>query len=327
MLRTDFFDYELPPELIADRPPERRDGARMMIVDRRAGTIRHGKFTDFPGLLRPDDLVVLNNVRVARARFFSNDGRIELLRLEAPAPLEWRCMVRPGKRMREGHTVRIGDAEGRVVAIEEDGTRRIVFDREVDDRKHGHLALPHYMNRPDDASDDERYQTVFASPEHTAAVAAPTAGLHFTPEILAALRRAFITLEVGPGTFQPVKAEFVSQHKMHTERYEVSEEAAREIEAAPRRVAVGTTVTRVLEHCARAHGAVKPHRGETSIFLYPPCEFLKTDVLLTNFHLPKSTLFMLVCAFGGAELVREAYAQAVKERYRFYSYGDCMLLL
>lgn len=327
MPRTDEFDYHLPEELIADRPPERRDGARMLVLDRKAGTVEHRQFTDFPGLLAPEDLVILNNVRVARARFYSDDGRFELLRLEALGPRLWHCMAKPGKRLAAGRQLVVGGVTGTVTEVKPDGTRLIAWEAEIDDGRWGHLPLPHYMKREDDAADDERYQTVFAERNLTKAIAAPTAGLHFTPEILARLQHTFITLEVGAGTFQPVKAERVEDHQMHTERYQVTPEAAAAVEAAPRRIAVGTTVMRVLEHCAAVHGKVTAHAGETSIFIHPPYPFRKADALLTNFHLPKSTLFMLVCAFGGTALMKEAYRQAIAERYRFYSYGDCMLIL
>lgn len=326
MLRTEDFDYHLPEDLIADRPPARRDGARMLIVNRQAGTVEHARFTDFPALTGPDDLVVLNNVRVAKARFYSDDDRFELLRLEALSPLRWHCMAKPGKKLAVGKTLVVGGRIGTVEEVMLDGTRIISWDGQVDEERYGHLPLPHYMNRGDDETDRERYQTVFANRDLTRAIAAPTAGLHFTPEILAGLRHAFVTLEVGAGTFQPVKAERLTDHIMHTERYQVSEEAASAIENSPRRIAVGTTVMRVLEHCAAEHGSVTPYAGQTSIFIHPPYHFRKVDALLTNFHLPKSTLFMLVCAFGGTELMRNAYHQAIAERYRFYSYGDCMLI-
>ena len=327
MLRTDDFDYELPEELIADRPPERRDGARMLVVDRAAGTVESRLFTDFSSFLEEGDLVVLNNVRVAKARFFSDDGRFELLRLDRLGPRLWHCMAKPGKRLGVGKQLMVGGVLGTVVEVRADGTRLVTWEGEIDDERSGHLPLPHYMKREDDAADEERYQTVFADREQTRAIAAPTAGLHFTPEILGEIEHAFIMLEVGAGTFQPVKAERVADHVMHTERYTVTGEAAQRIEGARRRVAVGTTVTRVLEHCAATHGKLTPHSGETSIFIHPPYQFLKTDALLTNFHLPKSTLFMLVCALGGTELMREAYREAIARRYRFYSYGDCMLIL
>ena len=326
MLRTEDFDYHLPEELIADRPPDRRDGARMLVIDRAAGTITHQQFTDFPESVTKEDLVVLNNVRVARARFYSDDGRFELLRLDRLGPRLWHCMAKPGKRLTAGKQLIVGGAVGTVTEVLGDGTRLIAWDAEIDDARSGHLPLPHYMKREDDAADEERYQTVFADRDLTRAIAAPTAGLHFTQEILSGLSHAFITLEVGAGTFQPVKAERLEDHVMHTERYTVTVEAAERIEAAPRRIAVGTTVTRVLEHCAAVHGKITAHAGETAIFIHPPYQFTRTDALLTNFHLPKSTLFMLVCAMGGTGLMREAYRQAIVERYRFYSYGDCMLI-
>lgn len=327
MLRTDDFDFPLPDELIASRPLPQRDESRMLVVNRARGTIEHRAFRDFPGFVMPEDLVVFNNVRVAKARFFSDDGRVEVLRLQAVSPQHWQCMVRPGKRMRQGHRVQVGGATGTVTEIMDDGTRLIEWDRAVDEEKHGHLALPHYMNRDDDPEDVERYQTVFARRDRSDAVAAPTAGLHFTPEMIAGLRRAFITLEVGPGTFQPVKADLITDHVMHAERFSIEPAAAGLIESAARRIAVGTTVARVLEHCAQTQGRVTGHSGETRIFIYPGYRFQCVDALLTNFHLPKSTLFMLVCAFGGTELLKQAYAEAVRERYRFYSYGDCMLIL
>ncbi len=326
MLRTDEFDFPLPEELIAAHPTERRDGARMIVVHRQSGEIEHRRFTDFPGYVG-DHLLVLNDVRVARARFLSPDGRVEILRLGRTGPLAWRCMVRPGKKFRLHAAVEMAGARGRVTQVEEDGTRHILWATEPDEETHGHLALPPYMRRPDGPEDLERYQTVFAKEGQGTAVAAPTAGLHFTPELLGRLPHVCLTLHVGAGTFLPVKAERLDAHIMHRESYEITPEAAARISAAPRRLAVGTTVARVLEHVARTQGRVSAHHGETAIFLHPPCDFQLTDALLTNFHLPRSTLFMLVCALGGMELMRRAYAEAVAQRYRFFSYGDCMLIL
>ena len=327
MLRTEDFDYHLPHELIASRPLAQRDASRMLVVHRSENRWEHRSFRDFPTFVNSTDLIILNNVRVARARFFSDDGRIEILRLHAVTPHDWVCMVRPGKRMRQGHSITIGGRTGTVTAVAEDGTRHLHFEQPPDDQQHGHLPLPHYMNRGDDDEDEERYQTVYARRDRSDAVAAPTAGLHFTPEILASLPHTSLTLHVGAGTFQPVKADVITDHIMHSEQYEVSPEAAAAIESTQRRIAIGTTVTRVLEHCAATHGTVTPHRGSTSIFIHPPWTFRRTDALLTNFHLPKSTLFMLVCAMGGTDLLKAAYADAVAQRYRFYSYGDCMLIL
>jgi S-adenosylmethionine:tRNA ribosyltransferase-isomerase len=329
-LRTRDFDFTLPPELIADRPLADRAGSRMMVVHRATGKIEHRLFREFPTFMGNNDLLVLNDTKVIPARVFSNDGSIELLCLERISPCEWRCLVRPGKKMKVGRSVQVADRVGIVREVFENGDRRITWDQPVDLERHGHLALPHYMGREDEPSDRERYQTVFAREE--GAIAAPTAGLHFTPELLAQFPHAFLTLHVGVGTFRPVNVEWVDDHVMHAERFAISADTARRINAASRVVAVGTTVTRVLEALAEPTAATTrlaecDRRGETSIFIRPPYRFRVVDRLLTNFHLPQSTLLMLVSAFAGREQVMEAYRQAVAERYRFYSYGDCMLLV
>lgn len=303
----------------------------MLVVHRGSGQIEHRMFCEFTEFLKSDDLLVLNNTKVIPARVFSEDGSIELLCLDRISPLEWRCLVRPGKRMKPGRTVRVGGTAGTVTQVFENGDRLIRWERELDLHAHGHLALPHYMGRDDEAADRERYQTVFAREE--GAIAAPTAGLHFTLEMLEEVAHAFLTLHVGVGTFRPVKAELLSAHLMHSEKFALSAETARRVNAAGRVVAVGTTVTRVLEFLGLMDVAggrrldEMDHAGETDIFIHPPYDFRVVDVLLTNFHLPQSTLLMLVSAFAGRELVLEAYRQAVAERYRFYSYGDCMLLV
>ncbi len=330
-LRTVDFDYHLPDELIAARPLAEREASRMLVVHRDSGRIEHRMFREFPGFLKPDDLLVLNDTKVIPARVFSDDGKIELLCLDRLSPVEWRCLVRPGKRMKPGRSVTVGGITGTVAEVFENGDRLIHWEAPVDLNQHGHLALPHYMGRDDELSDRERYQTVFAREE--GAIAAPTAGLHFTPGMLEKLPHAFLTLHVGVGTFRPVSAEVVSDHIMHSERYAVSAETARRVNSAGRVVAVGTTVTRVLEAIgARSTDRgvrieEKDHTGETNIFIHPPYDFRVIGGLLTNFHLPQSTLIMLVSAFAGRELVLEAYRKAVEERYRFYSYGDCMLLV
>ncbi len=330
-MRTADFDYDLPGELIASHPPAERGASRMLVIDRAHGSVEHRQFRDFPSFVRPGDLSVFNDTRVIPARVFSDDGGIELLCLDRPSPTEWRCLVRPGKKMKTGRTVRVGGAEGTVTEVLPNGDRVVRWDRPVDLERHGRLALPHYIGRNDEPADRERYQTVYAREE--GAIAAPTAGLHFTPEILGRLPHTFLTLHVGVGTFRPVKAENPADHVMHSERYETSAETVRQINAARRVIGIGTTVARVLESLARkpaGHGTRLPegdHRGETDIFIYPPYEFRAVDAMLTNFHLPKSTLVMLVCAFAGRDLVMEAYRQAVRENYRFYSYGDCMLIL
>ena len=325
--RTDDFNYTLPEEFIASRPLEQRDASRMMVVHRETGEIEHRWFTDFPEYLQPDDLVVLNDTRVVRARFFSTDGKVELVRLESLQPTLWRCLVRPGKRMRPGKKVSIGNATGTVESVFENGDRLVRFDQPVDEEKWGQLALPHYMNRDSDSTDFDRYQTVFAADSKPGAIAAPTAGLHFTKELIASLPHAFVTLHVGVGTFQPVRADRLTDHNMHSERFELPDATANAVKQARRVIAVGTTVTRVLEHCALANPPLSPGTGATSIFIYPGFQFKCIGALLTNFHLPKSTLFMLVSALANPVLIKKAYAEAIAQRYRFYSYGDCMLIL
>lgn len=324
MLTSDF-DYHLPENLIASEPLTERSASRMLVVHRAEQRLEHRSFRNFPEYIREGDLVVLNDTRVVPARFFSNDGSKELLRVQAFSPTSWRCMVKPGRRLRVGHTLMIGDATGTVREIYENGDRCIEFDRPVDAQTHGHLALPPYMHRQDREDDKERYQTVFSREEGS--IAAPTAGLHFTPELLEKLPHAFVTLHVGVGTFQPVKVDRVEEHVMHAERYSLSEDTAAQMERAKRVVAVGTTATRVLESVAAKHGRVVPESGETSIFIHPPYEFRVVGALLTNFHLPKSTLLMLVSALAGRDLMMCAYEEAIRERYRFYSYGDCMLIV
>ncbi len=331
-LLTKDFAYHLPPELIASRPLEERSASRMMVIHRETGVIEHRTFKDFETFMRPDDLLVLNNTRVIPARVFSDDGSIELLCLDRLSALDWRCLVRPGKRMKPGRSVVVGGITGTVVEVFGNGDRLIHWEAPVDLDKHGHLALPHYMGRDDEPADRERYQTVFAKEE--GAIAAPTAGLHFTPELLERVPHDFLTLHVGVGTFRPVQVERVEEHVMHSERYVLSKATAQRINSAGRVVAVGTTVTRVLEALAKlksGNGELRieerEHRGETDIFIHPPYQFGVVGGLLTNFHLPESTLIMLVSALAGRELVLEAYAKAVEERYRFYSYGDCMLII
>ena len=327
-LLTKDYDYHLPEELIASRPLPDRAASRMLVIDRNTGTVCHRMFADFPDYLRPEDLLVLNDTRVIPARLFSDDERIELLCLDRLSPTLWRCLAKPGKRMKVGRTLTVGEISGSVVEVMENGDRIIRWDEPVDLDKHGHLALPHYMGRGDDETDQERYQTVFAKQEGP--IAAPTAGLHFTPEILSHIDHDFLTLHVGVGTFRPVSVDHVGEHVMHSERYSVSSGSVERINSAGRVIAVGTTVTRVLESLASDTARICPDAamtGETDIFLHPPYRFKAVDALLTNFHLPQSTLIMLVSAFAGRELTLEAYRQAVAEEYRFYSYGDCMLII
>jgi S-adenosylmethionine:tRNA ribosyltransferase-isomerase len=327
-MRTSDFDYDLPDELIAQRPPERRGESRMMVIDRASGTIEHRQFAEFPDFVRKNDLLVMNDTRVVAARFFSNDGTREILRVDMISPTRWKCLVRPGKRFKVGRTVDIGKSTGTVVEICEEGGERIIeFDHAPNDDAYGHLALPPYIDRPDGAEDRDRYQTVYAREE--GAIAAPTAGLHFPEEMIASLPHTFVTLHVGIGTFRPVSVEDVNNHHMHSERYSLGTEAVEIIQNAERVFSVGTTVVRVLEACGKIVGksGLQPQQGETDIFIYPPYDFQVVDSLLTNFHLPKSTLLMLVSALAGKELMLEAYRKAVEERYRFFSYGDCMLII
>lgn len=329
-LFTKDYDYDLPEELIASRPLPDRSASRMLVIHRGSGRIEHRMFCDFESYLKPDDLLILNNTRVIPARVFSDDGKIELLCLDQLSPTSWRCLTKPGKRMKLGRTLSVGNIRGTVTEVFENGDRLIEWQQPVDIHQHGHLALPHYMGRDDEEMDQERYQTVFAKEE--GAIAAPTAGLHFTPEILARVPHDFITLHVGVGTFRPVSVDHIGEHVMHSEKYHVTEETIRNINRAKRTIAVGTTVTRVLESIADTSHHMRISKvgqlsGETNIFIHPPYKFKAVDALLTNFHLPKSTLIMLVSAIAGRELTLEAYRQAVAENYRFYSYGDCMLIL
>jgi S-adenosylmethionine:tRNA ribosyltransferase-isomerase len=323
--RTADYDFQLPDELIARHPAKRRDGSRMLVLHRAEQTIEHRMFGDFASLLPADSLVVLNDTKVIPARVFSDDGRIELLLLNQLSPTTWQSMVRPGKKMRFGAEVVVGGTIGRVLQVLESGERVIEFERGLDLERVGKLPLPPYFEREVEPEDQDRYQTVYA--REPGAVAAPTAGLHFTPEILANVPHEFVTLHVGAGTFKPVQVEDVAHHVMHEERFLVTETAAARINAAASVVAAGTTTVRVLESSFRDHGRLIEGRGATDIFIVPPYLFRRVNALLTNFHLPKSTLLMLVSAFAGREFVLQAYAEAIRERYRFFSYGDCMLIL
>jgi S-adenosylmethionine:tRNA ribosyltransferase-isomerase len=329
------YDYDLPRELIAQRPLEDRDDSRMMVLHRDTQTIEHRYFRELKKFLEPGDLVVLNDTRVLAARGFSDDGTIEFLFLDRLGPRRWKCLVKPGRKMRVGATTKIGEATLRVEEITAEGERIVSLNRDLDLFAGGSMPLPPYIGRHGDADDESRYQTVFA--HAPGAVAAPTAGLHFTPEILAEIQHTFVTLHVGTGTFLPVRSENIAEHQMHAERFSISSEAVARIDNAKRIVAVGTTVVRVLETVALKtrrlkaiesnEPAITAQSGETDIFIYPPFEFRAVDALLTNFHLPRSTLLMLVSAFAGREFVLRAYEKAIRERYRFYSYGDCMLIL
>jgi S-adenosylmethionine:tRNA ribosyltransferase-isomerase len=335
--RLSDYDYQLPQELIAQRPLQRREDSRMMVLHRAAQTIEQRQFRELKMFLQPDDLLVLNDTRVLPARRFSDDGAIEFLFLERLDLAHWKCLVKPGRKMRVGETAKIENVTLRVEQITTDGERIVALDEDVDLYTGGSMPLPPYIRRPSDEKDAARYQTVFA--HEAGAVAAPTAGLHFTTEILNEIPHSFVTLHVGPGTFLPVRSEEIAEHRMHAERFSISQRAADKINKAQRVVAVGTTVVRVLETAALGtqlrklsrvkftRPQIQPRSGKTDLFIYPPFEFRLVDALLTNFHLPRSTLLMLVSAFAGREFLLRAYKQAIRERYRFYSYGDCMLIL
>ena len=357
-MRTDDFRFDLPPGLIAQQPAANRDGSRLLVLSRKTGKIEHKLFLDLPELLLPGDVLVLNDSRVIPARLHGKNqdtgGQFEILLLEENAVNDWWAMMRPGKRAKPGTRIQLLDKTrsptnffAEVIDFNAEGHRRLRFSgtdnifNELDSL--GEMPLPPYIERHGEiAADKERYQTVFSKP--AGSVAAPTAGLHFTPELLEKIRAlgvtiCFVTLHVGAGTFLPVKVENIADHKMHAERFAIGADtvsAVNEAKKSGRRViAVGTTATRTLESVARLNaGKLNIHAGKTDIFLFPPAEFQLVDVLLTNFHLPESTLLMLVSAFAapgekirGRELILSAYAEAVRERYRFFSYGDAMLIL
>ena len=357
------FHYELPGDLIAQEPLPDRAGSRLLQLSATNGAFVDRQFHDFPELLRPGDLVVFNNTRVFPARLYGRRkgfksqsvssrnpaardflrGRVEVLltRQLRQDPNEWECLVRPGRKIGVGEHLFFGEhdeLEAEVIARGEFGERHIRFAIVPDffaliDRI-GHIPLPPYIARPDSAADRERYQTVYA--HDRGSVAAPTAGLHFTREILdrmtaLGIETAEITLHVGLGTFQPVRVQRVEDHRLHSERYSISAETAAKISQAHRQsrrvIAIGTTTVRTLEFAAQQNsGEVRAGTGEADLFIYPGYKFQVVHALLTNFHLPESTLLMLVCALGGKENVLNAYRHAVAERYRFYSYGDCMFV-
>ena len=336
-LRTGDFDYQLPPESIAQSPLPRGE-SRMLVLDAE-GRDRHRRVLDLPGLLRPGDLLVVNDPRERAARLFArreSGGRSELLLLEKIAPRRWLALARPAKRMGPGTVLHFEETlTAEVLQRKDQGLCEVLFSREIEPHldQLGHMPLPPYIRRSAAAADRERYQTVYS--RHAGAVAAPTAGLHFDQALLDALEargieRTAVTLHVGLGTFKPVTAERLSDHRMEAERYKVPAAAADAIRRLRQRrgrlVAVGTTVVRTLESVARDDGTVSPGEGRSQLFITPGFRFRAVDLLLTNFHLPRSTLLMLVSAFAGRDRVLDAYREAVATGYRFYSYGDAMLL-
>jgi S-adenosylmethionine:tRNA ribosyltransferase-isomerase len=319
------YAYDLPRELIAQRPLERREDSRMMVLYRARHAIEHRQFRELRTFLGAGDLLVLNDTRVLPARRLSDDGAVELLFLERLGPNRWKCLVKPGRKMRVGATAKIDTITLRVEEITDAGERIVALDKDVDLYAGGSMPLPPYITRASDEKDTARYQTVFG--DAAGAIAAPTAGLHFTEEILGEIPHTFVTLHVGPGTFLPVRSDNLTEHRMHAERFSISQEAATKINSASRIIAVGTTTVRTLESATDADGEILAREGATDLFIYPPYHFRAVDVLLTNFHLPCSTLLMLVSAFADREFLLHAYEEAIRERYRFYSYGDCMLIL
>ncbi len=364
-MRIDDFDYALPPHLIAQRPLERRDLSRLLLLNRATGACQNRSFGELPEFLRGDELLVFNNARVLPARLFGRragvfsqqpsrktqaehlHGQVEIFLTRRIAADTWEALVRPGRKLPVGERIFFGEdeLEAEIATRGELGIRTLAFisknGRSVSEniQKLGHVPLPPYIDRPDETSDHDRYQTVFA--KNPGAVAAPTAGLHFTQEVLEKIRArgceiCELTLDIGLGTFQPIHSETLEEHKIHSESYEISEEAAHKINAAKNEgrsvLAVGTTVVRALEDSAARlsepgrENRVNSGPAEARIFIKPGYTFCIVDLLLTNFHLPKSTLLALVAAFAGRENILSAYRQAVEQNYRFYSYGDCMLI-
>ncbi|MDR1043180.1 MAG: tRNA preQ1(34) S-adenosylmethionine ribosyltransferase-isomerase QueA [Clostridiales Family XIII bacterium] len=345
---TSLFDYELPKSLVAKRPAERRDDSRLLVLHRDTGETEHRRFSDIASYLRPGDVLVTNDTKVIRARLIGekegSGARVELFLIRKEGmpnhySEDWVVLARPAKRIKKGQRVVFDDdLSAEVLGALPDGSRlaRFTFKGKFGAivERIGHVPLPPYIGRDDEPLDAERYQTVYAS--EPGSVAAPTAGLHFTESLLDTLQMkgvviAPVTLEVGLGTFMPVKTDIVEEHRMHTERYDIPEATAQEINAAKaegrRVVCVGTTAVRTLESATESGGEyVKPGRNETNIFIYPGYKFKVCDALITNFHLPKSTLLMLVSAFAGRERILKAYAEAIERRYRFFSYGDAMFI-
>jgi S-adenosylmethionine:tRNA ribosyltransferase-isomerase len=341
-VRTSEFDFELPPELIAQRPLGRRDDSRLMLVDRAHGTIAHRQFRDLAQIIPAGDALVLNRTRVLRARLLgtrASGAPAEILLLKSVGGDRYEAMVSPGGKLKPGRTVTIApDFAAEILEVTPRRTRivRLIGEGSLDllIERYGHVPLPPYIERPDAADDADRYQTVYA--REAGSVAAPTAGLHFTAELLDALagrgvRRVEIVLHVGAGTFKPVELEDPAEHVMHEEQYVITDEAAAAIDATHRNAgsiwAVGTTSVRTLESAVDEAGHVAAGAGETAIFIRPGDQFRAVDHLITNFHLPRSTLIMLVAAFAGYDLTMKAYREAIDERYRFYSYGDAMAIL
>ena len=341
---TSQFDYDLPERLIAQEPVRKRDISRMMVIDRKRRSVSHSTVKMLPDILASGDLLVTNDTKVVPARVSGRKktgGGLEILFVEELSPNEWEVLIKASRRPKPGVPFEIADGMGEAEILEDGEMGRAIIavrsSVSMDEifASAGSTPLPPYIKRSAGDSrggmDAERYQTVYA--EQPGAVAAPTAGLHFTQDLFSRLKRkgignTRITLHVGPGTFRPVSCEHLEEHVMDAERYKIPQDAATAINACVgRRVAVGSTSVRTLETVAAERGAVVPCEGRSRLFVYPPYKFIVVDAMLTNFHLPRSTLLMMVCAFGGQELIMRAYREAVEKEYRFYSYGDCMLIL
>ncbi len=334
------FDYPLPESLIASHPTASRDGSRLMVLDRSNGKIEHRQFSEIDLYLKPTDLLVFNNSKVIPSRLNSRNQEFEVLLIEESSPNHWITLMRPGRKAPIGKIIDfdphpdfqkkgVAPIRAEVLRVLPQGERVLRFFGNLDLEAFGEIPLPPYIiKKRESASEDrihhedqERYQTVYA--KNPGSVAAPTAGLHFTPERIARFPHAFVTLHVGIGTFRPVKTENIQSHVMHEESFEIPEGFLEKAKKAERIIAVGTTSVRVLESAAM----LQAQTGKTNIFIYPPYQFQNVDAMITNFHLPKSTLLMLVSAFGGTEFIRRAYEEAIREKYRFFSYGDAMLIL
>ncbi len=338
------FDFELPDSHIAKYPKSKRDEAKLLVVNRATQELTHTTISQLPNYVEEGDCWVMNNTKVVPARFYSDNGKFELLRVNARTDTLWECMAKPAKKLQMGSTLEITGITGTVKAILDDGLRLIEWGSPLDLDAIGELPLPPYIKRDHQTTDYDQYQTVFA--QEQGAIAAPTAGLHFTHELLQQIPHSFVTLHVGMGTFKPVKVDKVVDHPMHTESYQLPEDTAQALNQAKRVIAVGTTSTRTLESIATNLDITKSsdtvwqaNGGDTSIFIYPPHQFRAIDGLLTNFHLPQSTLIMLISAFmgegtdtldeplQGRDFAMRVYQEAIDHDYRFYSYGDAMLIL
>ena len=341
-MKTSEFYFNLPNELIAQTPADKRGESRLLVMDKNTGLLEHKMITDFPDMVKDGTLIIVNNSRVRKARLYGTSdtgGKVEFLLIKQLSMHTWEAIVSKKKKQKVGKRFTFpGNVKGKITGISKDGAE-ITFAEEIDDfwlDKYGHMPLPPYIKREDTEEDSDRYQTVYA--KNTGSVAAPTAGLHFTEEILDRLTKrnievVSVTLHVGLGTFIPVRSEIVEEHTMHTEEYEISEDTAFKINQAKKEgrkiLAVGTTSVRTIESAWEGsidNGVIVPGKSSTNIYIYPGYEFKVVDHMLTNFHTPDSSLILLVSAFAGKDRIKNAYTEAIKQKYRFFSYGDAMLI-